>query len=96
MVYLSKQVNNLKACVEDNQLDKRTAKWKTVSEVELTDFPVLDEKQLRYLTCGTYQLKPSSSYMQEHIDVKSKKISNDQELIQSDPTSCPQNQKGNN
>ena len=27
--------------------------------------------------------------------LKSKKISNDQELIQSDPTSCPQNQKGN-
>ena len=28
--------------------------------------------------------------------VESKKISNDQELIQSDHTSCPQNQKGNN
>ena len=28
--------------------------------------------------------------------MKSKKISNDQELIQSDPISCPQNQKGNN
>ena len=28
--------------------------------------------------------------------VGSKKISNDQELIQSDPISCPQNQKGNN
>ena len=27
---------------------------------------------------------------------ESKKISNDQEVIQSDPTSCPQNQKGNN
>ena len=27
---------------------------------------------------------------------QSKKISNDQELIQSDPTSCPQNQKRNN
>ena len=26
----------------------------------------------------------------------SKKISNDQELIQSDPISCPQNQKENN
>ena len=26
--------------------------------------------------------------------MQSKKISNDQELIQSDPTSCPQNQKG--
>ena len=31
-----------------------------------------------------------------NILIKSKKISNDQELIQSDPTSCPQNQKGNN
>ena len=29
-------------------------------------------------------------------DRESKKISNDQELIQSDPISCPQNQKGNN
>ena len=28
--------------------------------------------------------------------VQSKKISNDQELIQSDSTFCPQNQKGNN
>ena len=27
---------------------------------------------------------------------QSKKIGNDQELIQSDPISCPQNQKGNN
>ena len=26
----------------------------------------------------------------------SKKLSNDRELIQSDPTFCPQNQKGNN
>ena len=31
-----------------------------------------------------------------HIDMQNKKISNDQELIQSDPISCPQNQKGNN
>ena len=32
-----------------------------------------------------------------HISIlKSKMISNDQELIQSYPTSCPQNQKGNN
>ena len=28
--------------------------------------------------------------------LQSKMISNDQELIQSDPTSCPENQKGNN
>ena len=30
------------------------------------------------------------------LHMKSKKISNDQEPIQSDLTSCPQNQKGNN
>ena len=39
---------------------------------------------------ATYQ---SSNYL---IKKESKKISNDQELIQSDPISCPQNQKGNN
>ena len=32
----------------------------------------------------------------QEVRLQSKKISNDQELIQSDPTSCPQNQKGNN
>ena len=36
----------------------------------------------------------ANSYKPRHE--KSKKMSNDQELIQSDPTSCPQNQKGNN
>ena len=30
------------------------------------------------------------------LEEQSKKISNDQELIQSDPISRPQNQKGNN
>ena len=68
MLHLSKQVNSLKEYVEENGLDKQSAKWKHVSEVELTDFPELDEEQLRSLTCGTYQLKLSSSYMQEHVD----------------------------
>ena len=46
---------------------------------------------------------PSASIMAQNIQLfgprggfLSKKISNDQELIQSDPISCPQNQKGNN
>ena len=38
----------------------------------------------------------SYNLIADHFHVKSKKISNDQELIQSDPTSCPQNKKGNN
>ena len=35
-------------------------------------------------------------FISSDIVLKSKKISNAQELIQSDPISCPQNQKGNN
>ena len=35
-------------------------------------------------------------YQRIQFPLRSKKISNDQELIQSDPISCPENQKGNN
>ena len=44
-------------------------------------------------------LNTCSTALQIHrysVMILSKKISNDQELIQSDPISCPQNQKGNN
>ena len=68
MLHLPKQVNSLKEYVEENGLDNRSAKWKDVSEVELAGFHELDEEQLRSLTCGTYQLKLSSSYMHEHVD----------------------------
>ena len=38
---------------------------------------------------------PSIDFCYAGEGVESKKISNDQELIQSDPTPCPQNQKRN-
>ena len=41
------------------------------------------------------RMEHSGGVMMEEFR-ESKKISNDQELIQSDPISCPQNQKGNN
>ena len=47
----------------------------------------------------TFLLLNRGFYMSAHVKrvgMPSKKISNDQELIQSDPSSCPQNQKGNN
>ena len=50
-------------------------------ETENRSVPLTKEKKDRSSPCGTN---------------KSKKISNDQELIQSDPTSCPKYQKGNN
>ena len=66
MVFLSKQVNSLKQKVEEEHLDRRSVCWKEVDEV--TDFPQLDEEQLRALTCGSYQLRLAPSYTQEHIN----------------------------
>lgn len=66
MLFLSKQVNQLKEQVEEQHLDRRTVCWREVSEV--VDFPQLDEERLRELTCGSYQLRLSPSYAQEHIE----------------------------
>ncbi|XP_062577231.1 uncharacterized protein LOC134239089 [Saccostrea cucullata] len=68
MLYLSKQVNNLKRMVQENGLNRRSTQWQTVLECEIQNFPMFDEDQLRNLTCGTYQLKLSRSYIQEHIE----------------------------
>lgn len=59
-------MNQLKEHVEVNHLDRRSVCWKEIDEV--TDFPYLDEEGLRALTCGTYQLRLSSSYAQEHME----------------------------
>ena len=44
----------------------------------------------------TYLIMTCRNDISVKSDLKSKRISNDQELIQSDPISCPQNQKENN
>ena len=44
----------------------------------------------------TFYGRHTAQHQLQWSQIKSKKISNDQELIQSDPISCPQNQKGNN
>ena len=37
----------------------------------LADYPHFDQTELRNITCGVYQLKLSSSYMQEYLEVNS-------------------------
>lgn len=67
MLYLSRQVNTLKERVETENLDTRKSTiWKEATTV--VDFPRLSEERLRELTCGTYQLRLSKSYIQEHLD----------------------------
>ena len=45
--------------------------------------------------CTGRLFRATTRHNHKSSDMQSKKISNDQELIQSDPISCPQNQKGN-
>ena len=59
---------------------------------------VMNMVHVRYYS-GVYGCERGSMFgacNSYHQNQQSKKISNDQELIQSDPISCPQNQKGNN
>ena len=44
--------------------------------------------------CTGRLFRATTRHNHKSSDMQSKKISNDQELIQSDPISCPQNQKG--
>ena len=64
--YLASQINHLKEEVESKKLDSRKVLWKRPEE--LLDFPRLDEEELRNITCGTYQLKLSPSYAEEHFN----------------------------
>ena len=63
---LSVRINTLQLEVEEKHLDRRSVKWRKPDK--LLCFPRLDEQQLRDLSCGSYQLKMSTSYIQEHID----------------------------
>lgn len=66
--WILNQVNYLKTFVDENGLQRKTAIWKSASEVDLDLFPRLADEEVGNFTCGTYQLRLSSSYMQEHLD----------------------------
>ena len=62
------KTNDLQSLVEGHTLDRRTfTKWSCVDDCDMNDFPKLDDMTLRLLTIGAYQLKWSTSYIQEYI-----------------------------
>lgn len=70
--WILNQINYLKTFVDENGLQRKAASgkslWKSASEVDLDLFPRLADEEVGNFTCGTYQLRLSSSYMQEHLD----------------------------
>lgn len=65
MVYLSKQINDLKIRIETENLERKRAVWQE-PDMTILNFPHLDEVDLRNITCGSYQLKLCPTYVQEH------------------------------
>ena len=60
--------SELQSFVEEHNLDRRSvAKWGSVDDCDIYEFPKLDDVTLRLLTLGTYQLKLSTSYIQEYV-----------------------------
>ncbi|VDI47386.1 Hypothetical predicted protein [Mytilus galloprovincialis] len=51
MLHLSKRVYTLKQRVEEENLERRKTIWKEPDNI-LDDFPLLDEEDLRNITCG--------------------------------------------
>ncbi|CAC5404613.1 unnamed protein product [Mytilus coruscus] len=71
MIHLSKMSNTLKEHVETENLLKKKLIWKVASECDFENFPRLDDQELRNITCGVYQMKLASSYIQEYNDEES-------------------------
>ncbi|XP_033732853.1 uncharacterized protein LOC117322192 [Pecten maximus] len=69
MKVLSLKGNALQERVKEENLERRTVAWKSLSSnsIELTDFPSMSEEELRNLTIGVYQLKLARSYTHEHL-----------------------------
>jgi hypothetical protein len=62
------QVKELQTYIELNNIERKSDIWQQVSESVIDNCPRVNEDQLRSLTCGVYQLKLSSSYIQEDMD----------------------------
>lgn len=68
MLYLSHQKKNLEQYVLKNVLDRRSVIWKPIDHADrLENFQRLDEEDLSNITCGSYQLRLSFCYIQQHI-----------------------------
>jgi hypothetical protein len=68
MLQQCEKSNDLKIAIEDMGLNRKVKVWKTVNECDISNFPRLSDEQLSNLTFGVYQLRMSSSYIQEHLE----------------------------
>ena len=66
MMTLAKSDNKLHQKVIENKKDKRRTIWKTMDASEMPEFPQLNEKELRDITMGVYQIRQAKSYSKEH------------------------------
>ena len=65
MVLLSRHINTLRQRVEDENLKRCSIIWRIIIYLTFHNF---DETELRNITCGVFQLRLSSSLMQEYLE----------------------------
>ncbi|XP_021965136.1 uncharacterized protein LOC110860413 [Folsomia candida] len=63
--------NDLQQEVEENGLDRKRVIWKEASGRKIPDFPELSIDDLKTLTLGTYQIKISQNYTEQHLQENS-------------------------
>lgn len=68
MLQQHQKTNDLKSLVEEKGLHRKIKVWKRVDECDIDNFPRLSDEQLSELTLGVYQIRLSSSYIQEHLE----------------------------
>ena len=88
----------IKYCEKVYEMSGKNLFWSIINYGEVLN--KVESSGFRATSLSTYEFSTlyitlPHNFIKEKL-IKSKKINNDQELIQSDPISCPQNQKGNN
>ena len=67
MLEKSKLQNQLMLNLEQKSLFNKRSVLSDLSQLELTDFPMLNLTELREITLGSYQLRRAPNYLREHV-----------------------------
>ena len=59
--------NTLRHIAKEDDLNRKTSRFHSITGIQLQDFPILTEKDLYLIALGHYQLNQAKCYYEEHI-----------------------------
>ena len=70
MLFLAKQNNDMKTCIENESIEKiKSAEWTRIDAINIS-FPSVFEEEIRCIAIEVYQVNLAKSYVQEHLKNK--------------------------